>query len=64
MILLTRSKSTSVKFIVLRFTLMDFEKNYQVKILSNRIIQHKEFSSAVNNTDKPRLFAESQAIDP
>ena len=43
---------------------MDFERNYQVKILSNRIIQHKEFSSAVNNTDKPRLFAESQAIDP
>lgn len=43
---------------------MGFERNCQVKILSNRNIQYRELSSAAYNTDKPRLFSGSQVIDP
>ena len=49
---------------MLRCTLMGSERNYQVKVLSNRNIKYREFSSTANNTDKSCLSAKSQIIDP
>lgn len=64
--LLIKSKSIikNKNFPMLRCTLMGSERNYQVKILSNRSIQYREFSSIANNTDKLCLSVESQVINP
>jgi hypothetical protein len=45
----------------LRCTLMGFERNYQIKILSNQINILRTYST--NNTHKPHIFQES-VINP